>query len=187
MHHLGQKLYTSSTDALLAPATFNDLPLAKLSNDSFLLFQSNNFSSGDVAACVAMNRWKVTIVSWESLCFAEWIDPHGRCNGDRCVCSFTQITWPERENVTWTFRKTLVVDKTASEAFGENRCAETGSQVLNRPPYDIWINSLSDFMFTASIVHVSRTRAWMTILAGKWTMVLKVEHTHERFPDPFVL
>ena len=25
------------TDALLAPATFNDLPLAKLSNDSFLL------------------------------------------------------------------------------------------------------------------------------------------------------
>ena len=37
VHHLGQKLYTSSTDALLAPATFNDLPLAKLSNDSFLL------------------------------------------------------------------------------------------------------------------------------------------------------
>ena len=37
VHHLGQKLYTSSIDAILAPATSNGLPLAKLSNDSFFL------------------------------------------------------------------------------------------------------------------------------------------------------
>ena len=32
---------------------------------------------------------------------------------------------------------------------------------------------VSDFMLTVSIAHVSRTPAWMTILVGKWTMVLK--------------
>ena len=37
VHHLSQKLSTFTTDALLAPAAFNDLPLAKLSIDSFLL------------------------------------------------------------------------------------------------------------------------------------------------------
>ena len=44
---------------------------------------------------------------------------------------------------------------------------------LTNRPGDIWINSLSDFMFTVSIAHVSRTPAWLTIWAGKWTMELK--------------
>ena len=60
-----------------------------------------------------------------------------------------------------------MADKTAFEALGETSCAETGAQVLYRPPGDIWINSLSDFMFTVSIVHVSRTPAWMTIFGWK--------------------
>ena len=87
VHHLGQKLYTSSTDALLA--------LAKLSNDNFLLSVQQFFQ-----------WWCCDLWCDESIDSDTRVveSPNGRCSGDSCVCSITQITWRERENVTWTFR-----------------------------------------------------------------------------------
>ena len=120
MHHLGQKLYTSSTDTHLAPSP----TIYQWQSCAQFPAFSSSICSG--LCCDESEESDNRVV--ESLCFAEWFDPNGRCSGDRCVCSFTQIAWNEREYITWTSPESIC-----------------GSQ--DRPG-DIRINSLSYFMFS---------------------------------------
>ena len=72
----------------------------------------------------------------KSFCFAEWLNPNGRCSGCRCASSRIQIAQNVRENKTWTSLEASVVDKAASEALD--------AQELDRISGDSQINSLSD-------------------------------------------
>ena len=80
VHHLGQKLYVQR---------FTNGRVEQL---QFPAFSSLISSSGDVAVCAAMNRKKVTIVSCEVFALLSGLTQRSVCNGDRCVCSFTQMT-----------------------------------------------------------------------------------------------
>ena len=110
-------MYISSTDALLARATSKDLPLPKLSNDSFL-FRVLQFLPGVISWFAAMNRKKATLVPWKVFASLS-----GSTQTDVAVVTAVFVPSPRLRGMKaktqrGLLRKVSVVEKTARVTFG---------------------------------------------------------------------